>query len=132
MALDALHDQTLQDLVLQGLVIGHLDAARLQFTGNAERSLAQFTQRDHILVDHGRDAIDELLAFRSGSRSLRGGLGAIACGPARLLGRMRGGQAGAKSQQQRAAGQAAQRVQPTHHSYLSNVVPAGTGGVMLV
>ncbi|MNS46708.1 hypothetical protein D3C72_792170 [compost metagenome] len=131
MALHALHDQALQHLVLQGLVVRHLDAAGLEFTGDAHGGVAQFAQRDYVLVDDRGDAVHELLALRRGSGVvLRGGSGLGATGS--LLGRVRGGQAGAQRQQQRIAGEAAQRVQPTHHSYLSNVVPAGTGGVMPV
>ncbi len=134
MALHAFHDETLEHLVLQRLVIGHLDAARLQFAGNALGSVAQFAQRDHVLVDDRGDAVHELLALgRRRVLFLRGGSGLGAVGAAAgLLGRMGGGQAGAQGQQQRVAGEAAQRVQPTHHSYLSNVVPACAGGVTRV
>lgn len=128
MTLHAFHDQALQHLVLQGLVVGHLDAAGLQFAGDAQGSVTQFAQGDHVLVDHGGDAVDELLSGRGRRAFLcRGRVpGALAI----RLRRMRGGKGGANGQQQRIAGEAAQRVQPTHHSYLSNVVPVGTGGVM--
>ncbi|MCY1376580.1 hypothetical protein D9M69_640820 [compost metagenome] len=141
MALHTLRDQALQHLVLQGLVVGHLDAAGFQFARDALGCVAQLAQRDHVLVDDGCNPVDELLALRSRSgvllrgRGLRAvlcgsGLGAIVRALAVLLGRICGRQAGAHRQQQRITGEAAQRVQPTHHSYLSNVVPAGTGGVM--
>ncbi|WZB70042.1 hypothetical protein WJ968_30290 [Achromobacter xylosoxidans] len=50
--------------MLQGLAVRHLDAARLQVAGDAQRRFMQFAQRDHVFVDDGGNAIDELLGLR--------------------------------------------------------------------
>src|SRR5690606_30308562 len=76
-------------------------------------------QGDDLLVDHGGDAVDDLmsggvLAGRlglSGSRRLRGG-----------------GRSGAQQHEQQRR-ESARRVRTTHYSYLSKVVFSGMGGV---
>ncbi|CPQ62817.1 Uncharacterised protein [Bordetella pertussis] len=124
LALQALHDQALQHLLLQGALVGHLDAAFLQVRRGQLGRLAHFAQGNDILVDDRGDTVDELLARRRRGRLLvafRRRLG-------RLGLRGRQGQARRQHQRQYRAGHAAQGMQATHHSYLSKVVPVGVGG----
>ena len=126
-ALHAFHDETLQHLVLQRLAVRHLDAARLQVAGDAQRRFMQFAQRDHVLVDDGGNAIDELLGLRGRRAFARRRACRRPCQRTPPHEQPASRRKGPTTRRCRTGGA---RVQPTHHSYLSNVVPFGTGGVM--
>src|SRR5690606_38648478 len=111
-------DHALQHLTAQNLGIRHSDVLLLELCLRLRGFDVHLAQGDDLLVDHGGDAVDDLVS------------GGVLAGRFGLSGRrrLRGGRGGSAQQHEQQRRKSARRVRTTHYSYLSKVVFSGMGG----